>query len=118
MSGVRIFALFLCATALLFSQQPVDANFDIRIEPVAKLQTGAQIPFQITVKDTRHQPVSDAKVTLQIETPDHQKTKVVRAPGTDPGVYLAKPVFPSAGEWTVYVEVHWNDRMTAKTEQY
>jgi hypothetical protein len=118
MSGVRTFALFLCFLGFLSGQQMQEGNFDVRFEPVAKLQTGAQIPIQITVKDGRRQPVSEAKVTLQIETGDHQKSKVFRAPATETGVYLAKPVFPSPGEWTVNVEVRKNDAMTSKTEQY
>jgi hypothetical protein len=118
MISVRTFALLLCSLGLLCGQQPREGNFEIRFEPDAKLQTGAQIPIQIMVKDARQQPVSEAKVTLQIETTDHLKTKVFRAPGTDRGVYLAKPVFPSAGEWTVTVEVRRNDTLSSKTEQY
>lgn len=115
----------LCAVVLLFAQER-EGNFGIRFEPTAVLQTGAPIPFQITVHDANHNPLVDAKVTLQIETANHTHVKVFPAPAADqranPGVYIAKPVFDVAGEWNVYVEVHhqngrW-DEMSARTIQY
>jgi len=115
--SVKLFALMACSVALLFAQTR-EGNFNIRFEPIAKLQTGARIPFQITVTDALHKPLIDAKVTLQIETPDHQGTKVFPAPATDPGVYIAKPVFPTAGQWNVYVEVHRSDQMSARTVEF
>ncbi len=114
---MKILALLTCAAGLLFAQER-PGNFDIRFEPVAKLQTGVQIPFQISVKDALGKPLPDAKVTLQIETTEHEHTKVFKAPATDPGVYMAKPVFPEAGQWSVYVEVRRNDQMTARTIEF
>lgn len=90
------------------------------------LQTGAPIPFRVTVQDANHNPAADAKVTLQIETASHTNVRVFPAPAldarADPGVYVAKPVFDVAGEWSVYVEVHrqngrW-DEMSARTIEY
>lgn len=118
-------ALFFCALALLFALER-EGNFSIRFEPTAVLQTGAPIPFQITVHDANHNPLANAKVTLQIETANHTHVKAFPAPVADqranPGVYVAKPVFDVAGEWNVYVEVHhqngaW-DEMSARTIQY
>ena len=95
-----------------------EGNFDIRFEPTAKLQTGVQVPFEIHVNDALHQALTNAKVTLQIELPDHSHTKVFSGPATAPGVYLAKPIFPVTGEWNIYVEAHRNDQMSARTIQF
>jgi hypothetical protein len=95
-----------------------DGGFSIRFEPTAILQSGAQVPFQITVNDARHQPLSQAKVTLQIETDDHQKVQVFKAAGTTPGVYIAKPVFSEAGPWLVYVHVQFNDQFGERTIKF
>ncbi|MBV8729457.1 MAG: FixH family protein [Acidobacteriia bacterium] len=122
---VRLAALFLCALTGALTQQR-EGNFNIRFEPTAVLQTGAPIPFQITVNDANHKALADAKVTLQIETANHTNVKVFPAPPADqranPGIYIAKPVFPSAGEWSIYVEVHHqngpSDEMSARTIQF
>lgn len=98
---------------LLVAQQ--EGNFIIRFEPKAILQTETPIPFEITVKDDLRKPLTQAKVTLQIETTDHHQLKVFPAPAVSPGVYVAKPVFPETGEWIIYVEVHRNNQMTART---
>ena len=110
-------ALFLCAFGLLLAQER-DGNFDIRFEPTAKLQTGVQVPFTITVRDARHQLLPNAKVTLQIETKNGADVKVFPAPGTEPGTYIAKPVFPRPDEWSVYVEVRRDNAMSSRTLQY
>lgn len=118
--GVKIAALLLCTLGLLVAQQAPEreGNFDIRFEPAAKLQTGVQVPFRITVADALHKPVTQAKVTLQIEMLDGTRVQVFPAPGTDPGVYIAKPVFPISGEWNVYVEVHRSNQMSARTVEF
>lgn len=117
--GVKFVAFLLWGFALLAQDTPNrNGNFDIRFEPTAKLQTGVQVPFQINVKDARKQPVIDAKVTLQIEMPDHSHVKVFRAPATNPGVYIAKPIFPSAGDWDIYVEVRRDNGMSSRTIQF
>jgi len=114
---VRLLALLLCSICLCFGQVR-DGNFDIRFEPAAKLQTGVEIPFQITVQDALHKPLPDAKVTLQIETTDHQNVKVFSAPGITAGSYVAKPLFPIAGQWNVSVEVRRGDLVSARTIQF
>ncbi len=114
---MKFAALLLCAFGLLLAQER-EGNFDIRFEPTAKLQTGVEVPFQITVNDALHKPLPDAKVTLQIETTDHSHVKVFPAPAINPGVYVAKPIFPVSGEWSVYVEVRRDNAMTARTIQF
>jgi hypothetical protein len=124
-SFVRLAAFLLCALSFAAGQER-EGNFNLRFEPTAVLQTDAPIPFRITVYDANHKPLADGKVTLQIETANHTNVKVFPAPPLDqrasPGIYIAKPVFPSAGEWNVYVEVHhqngqW-DEMSARTIQF
>jgi len=116
---VKIAFLFLCALTLLAQPAPEhQGNFNIRFEPSAKLQTGVQVPFQITVTDSLRKPLIQAKVTLQIETLDGKNVTVYKAPAVNPGVYVAKPVFPFSGEWNVYVEVHRDNQMTARTIQF
>ncbi len=117
---MKIIAILLCSFGLLFAQQPPEreGNFNIRFEPTAKLQTGVQVPFQITVNDALRKPVIQAKVTLQIEMLDGTQVKVFPAPGISAGVYVAKPIFPISGEWNVYVEVHRDNAMTARTIEF
>jgi hypothetical protein len=114
---VKILALLVCALGLLLAQER-EGSFDIRFEPTAKLQTGVEVPFTITVRDARHQPLPNAKVTLQIETKDGADVKVFQAPGVNPGTYIAKPVFPSSGDWNIYVEVRRDGEMSARTIQF
>jgi hypothetical protein len=124
MRGVKIFVVVLGLMCLFGvvgvsgGQDLQEGNYDIRFEPTARLQTGVQIPFQIAVHDSLRKPLVDAKVTLQVETADHQKAVTFKAPAVDQGVYLAKPVFPSAGQWSVLVEVHRGDKVSARTIEY
>jgi YtkA-like len=112
--------MLLCAAALLMPQQPAEreGNFDIRFEPSAKLQTGVQVPFRITVNNGLGKPLTNAKVTLQITMADGTHVKIFPAPAISPGVYMAKPLFPLAGEWTVYVEVRREDKLSARTIEF
>ena len=110
--------LLLLTAGLIVAQAQHEGNFIIRIEPKAVLQTQAAIPFQIDVKDDLHKPLIQAKVSLQIETAEHTDVKVFDAPAVSPGVYVAKPVFPDAGQWNVYVEVRRADAISARTIQY
>jgi YtkA-like len=114
---VKSIALLLCALGLLSAVER-EGNFDIRFEPTAKLQTGVQVPFEIHITDALHKPLPDAKVTLQIEMPDHTHVQVFPAPATAAGVYLAKPVFSLPGEWNLYVEAHRNNEMSARMIQF
>jgi hypothetical protein len=117
---VKIIALLLFTFGMGFAQQtpPREGNFSIRFEPAVKLQTGVEVPFQITVKNAIRQPLTSAKVTLQIATPDGADVKVFPAPAMDPGVYMAKPIFPKSGEWNVLVEVRRADQVSSRTIQF
>ncbi len=114
---MKILALLLCAAGLCLAQEH-EGNFVIRFEPRAVLQANTVIPFEIRVNDDRHNPVIAAKVTLQIETLQQGQVKVFNAPSVEQGVYVAKPVFPSSGEWSIYVEVHRNGQMSARTIEF
>lgn len=98
--------------------QEREGNFDIRFEPTAILQTGTQVPFQITIKDSLGKPLIEAKVKLQIETTDGSNVVVYNAPAVDRGVYVAKPVFNVAGQWDVRVEARRNNEMSTRTIQF
>ena len=110
-------ALLLCATALAWPQVR-EGNFSIRFAPDADLQANAEVPFHIHVLDDLRKPLMNAQVTLQIETAQHTQVKIFRAPQIEPGVYLAKPVFPFAGQWIVYVEVHHDGEVSARTIEH
>lgn len=111
-------ALLLVAAGLVLAQEQHEGNFVIRFEPKAVLQTQTAIPFEIDVKDDLHKPLIEAKVTLQIETAEHTDVKVFNAPAVSPGVYVAKPIFPDAGQWNVYVEVRRESAISTRTIQY
>jgi hypothetical protein len=111
-------AVLLFAAGLVAAQGQHEGNFLIRFEPKAVLQTETAIPFQINVTDDLHKPLIQAKVRLQIETAEHTDVRVFDAPALSPGVYVAKPVFPDAGQWNVYVEVKRGDAISARTIQY
>ena len=114
---MKLAALLLTALSLL--AQPVrDGNFDIRFEPTAKLQTNVEVPFEINVLDGRKQPLQDAKVTMRIAMLDSTHEATLPARATTPGVYVAKPNFPVAGQWNVEVTVRRNDQQTDRTIQF
>lgn len=123
MMGVKTFVLLAALLGVTlphgaFPQERKPGNWNIYFEPTAILQTGTRVPFRITVHDPLHKPVVEARVTLQIETPDRTHVQVFTAPAIDQGVYMAKPEFPFAGQWNVLVEVHRADRESARTIEY
>jgi hypothetical protein len=105
-------------SAPLLAQVVHPGNFNIFAEPTAKLQTDAEIPFQIRITDAANKPLIDAKVTLQIETSDGRYVQVFKAPAIDRGVYMAKPSFRAPGSWSIYVQVDRNDQESARTYEY
>ncbi len=111
---MKIFAFMFLVLGLAFGQR--DANFNIRFEPTAVLQTGAPVPFRVQIDDARHQPVRGAKVTLEISTKEPTDTKVLPATETDPGTYIAKPDFPHSGTWSVYVEAERAGAKSTRTK--
>ena len=100
------------------AQELREANFDIRFDPTAILQTGTEIRFNIAIKDADRKPVHGAQVTLRIETAEHEQTKTFRATEMDTGLYMAKPVFPVRGQWDVTIEARRDDAMSTRTKQY
>ena len=110
-------ALLLVGLAVLFAQER-EGDFTIRFEPTAKLQTGAQVPFQIVVKDPLRKLLPHAQVKLQIESSDGSVVEDFPAPEVQAGTYIAKPVFPSRGDWSVYVQVRRDGAMSARTIQF
>jgi hypothetical protein len=114
---VKVAACLLLAASLLASAER-EGDFTIRFEPKAILQTGVPVPFEISVTDSRRKPVIQADVKLYIETADGRNRKPFPAPATTAGVYLAKPVFPEAGDWNVDVEVRRNDQFTSRSLQF
>ena len=111
---MRVFALIFLALASF--AQVREGNFGIRFEPQVVLQANAAIPFEIQIKDDLHRPLTEAKVTLQIETQQqHTQVAVFKATATAPGTYIAKPLFPAGGAWSVYVEVRRDGEMSART---
>jgi hypothetical protein len=114
---VKFAACLILAAAPLLVWAEREGNFTIRFEPKAILQTGAVVPFEISVTDSRHNPVQ-AEVKLYIETADGRERKLFAAPAVTTGVYLAKPIFPEAGDWKVDVEVRRNDQFSARSLQF
>ena len=114
---MKVAACLLLAAGLLASAER-EGDFTIRFEPKAILQTGVPVPFEISVADSRRKPIIQADVKLYIETADGRNRKSFPAPSTTPGVYLAKPVFPEAGDWTIDVEVRRNDQFTSRSLQF
>ena len=111
---VKFLALLFVSAGLLTAQSR-EGNFTIRFEPDVMLEANVAVPFSIHVTDDRHRPVQYAAVTLQIETEQDKEVQVFKAPFTADGVYIAKPLFPASGHWKVYVEVHQNNLMSART---
>jgi len=110
--------LLACAISLPICAQR-EGNFKIRFEPKVVLQTGVQVPFEISVSDALKQPLTDAQVTLSVETSDqHEQAKTFRAPAVGAGVYVAKPIFPTAGQWDVLVEVKRADQSSSRMIQF
>ena len=114
MGIVKLVALLLLLAGLAIPHER-EGNYTIRFEPMAVLQSGVPIPFHIKVDDARHQPLPDAKVSMQIETSEHKQVQMFKATAIGAGIYSAKPVFPEAGEWLVLVEVRRDDEVSART---
>jgi hypothetical protein len=114
--GVRSLLAVLVLSLAAFAG--IEGNFVIRFEPTAMLQPQAEIPFQIKVMNDLSHPVHEAKVTMQIETKDHKRVQIFNAPEVTEGVYLAKPVFAEAGDWTLSVTVQLGDRETSRSRDY
>ena len=111
---VKLVALLLLMAGLAIPFER-EGNYTIRFEPMAVLQCGAPVPFHIKVEDARHQPLTGAKVTMQIETAEHKQVEVFKGTDIGAGIYSAKPVFKEAGEWLVNVDVRRDDAVSGRT---
>ena len=110
--------LALLVTAVLVLAQDSPANFRIRFEPTAKLQTGVQVPFEIHILDAHDQPVREAKVLLVCTQSENDTGVKVEGKAISPGVYIAKPVFPKTGTWNVQVSARREGRESTRVSQY
>ena len=111
---MKLVALLLVLAGLAMPYER-EGDYTIRFEPMAVLQAGVPIPFHIKVMDSRQQPLTDAKVTMQIETSDHKEVQIFKGTAIGAGIYSAKPQFPEPGEWLVLVNVRRNDEVSART---
>jgi hypothetical protein len=114
---VRLLPGFLVAAALLFAQDP-PANFRIRFEPTAKLQTGVQVPFEIHILDAHDQPVREAKVLFVCSQSEADAGIKSEGKAVSPGVYVAKPIFPKTGTWNIQVSARREGRESTRVAQF
>ena len=113
---VKLFCLvLLCLTGLvLFADQ--EGNFKIYFEPTAKLQTNVEVPFEIHVTDALNKPLSaNARVELSIAPQNRPTVQSVKAWFVSPGVFIAKPTFPTDGQWEVTVTAHQENKASTRT---
>ena len=93
-----------------------DGNFVIQFEPTAKLQSDVQVPFTINITDDLHKPLlQDSVVEFAIAAQDEPPTRAIKAWFVKPGVFIAKPVFPSPGQWTITVTAKRENKVTSKS---
>ncbi len=117
LSGVKpLFVLCVFGAALVLAAPDVkEGNFTIRFEPSAKLQANVEVPFDVRITDERGNPLQrNAKVDLAIAPENKPAVKTVKAWFVQPGLFIAKPVFPSEGQWEVTVTARINDRVTTR----
>ncbi len=114
---VKLLLALFVAAGLVIAQDP-PANFRIRFEPTAKLQTGVQVPFEIHILDAHDQPVREAKVLLVCTQSEGDPGIRTEAKATTPGVYLAKPVFPKTGTWNIEVRARREGRESTRLAQF
>jgi nitrogen fixation protein FixH len=112
---VKRIALLLFIARLLFAADR-EGNFKIRFEPTAKLQTRVEVPFEVHVNDAHGKPLPiNANVQLTIAPPGRAPEGSVKAWYVQPGVFIAKPQFPTDGQWTVTVTARRGDETTQRT---
>jgi hypothetical protein len=109
--------LALLFAGMVLAQDP-PANFRIRFEPTAKLQTGVPVPFEIHILDAHDQPVREATVLLVCTQSENDPGISAEGKATTPGVYVAKPVFPKTGTWNVQVRARREGRESNRVMQF
>jgi hypothetical protein len=116
MCGVRLFALALCVCGLLFAAQETEGNFAIRFEPTAKLQTNVEVPFTVHATDDRGKPLlREDHVEMSIAQENQSPLRTIKAWFVGPGEFIAKPVFPSEGQWSITVTASRHNQVTRRT---
>jgi nitrogen fixation protein FixH len=113
---VKFFCLILlCLTGLVLLADP-EGNFKISFEPTAKLQTDVEVPFEVHVKDALNKPLlQNTRVKLSIAPQNRATIQSVKAWFVSPGVFIAKPTFPSDGQWEITVTAHREDKTSQRT---
>jgi hypothetical protein len=114
---VKLLLALFFAAALVVAQDP-PANFRIRFEPTAKLQTGVQVPFEIHILDAHDQPVQEAKVLLICTQAADDPGVTAEGKAVSPGMYVAKPIFPKTGTWNVLVRARREGRESNRVMQF
>lgn len=108
--------LFVCLLGFAVAADEKEGNFTIRFEPAAKLQTNVQVPFEIRIMDDRQKPLErNVSVELSFAPQNQENGKTVKAWFVQPGLFIAKPVFPTDGQWAVTVTARREDRVTRRT---
>jgi YtkA-like len=115
--SVKLLLALLFTAGLVLAQDP-PANFRIRFDPTAKLQTGVQVPFEIHILDAHDEPVREAKVLLVCTQSENDPGIRAEGKAISPGVYLAKPVFPKTGTWNVQVRARREGRESTRVAQF
>lgn len=113
---MKTLVLLFCLMGVAIAAGEKEGNFTIRFEPTAKLQPDVEVPFEVHVTDDLHKPLQrNADVQMSI-APEHQAVvKTIRAWFVQPGVFIAKPVFPSDGQWDVTVTARRENQSTTRT---
>lgn len=115
MKQLLILCLFAVGLALA-APDVKEGNFTIRFEPSAKLQTNVEVPFDVRITDDRGKALlHNAKVELSIAPEHKEPVKTIKAWFVEPGHFIAKPMFPSDGQWDVTVTARINDRVTTRS---
>jgi nitrogen fixation protein FixH len=115
---VKILALILCLAGLLAAADDKPGDFTIRFEPTAKLQTNVEVPFEVHVTDSRKRPLPQGQVELSISPVDKPTAETVKAWFVQPGLFIAKPKFPSDGQWSVTVKAKLGTLVSTRTIEF
>jgi nitrogen fixation protein FixH len=68
------------------------------------------------VKDALNKPLlQNTRVELSIAPQNRATIQSVKAWFVSPGVFIAKPTFPSDGQWEITVTAHREDKTSQRT---
>ena len=115
-ADVKLLVLALCLLGFAFAADEKEGNFTIRFEPTAKLQANVEVPFEVRVTDDRRRPLQrDDSVELSIGQPDEAPLRTLKAWFVQPGLFIAKPVFPADGKWDLTVTARRENQISRRT---